>query len=306
MASASPSSSRSRAHAAGSGSAVNDGIEEDELGTDPRPQTPTLASSRHLMSLPTSPVTPHSSLPSTSSSSSSHQSPQHQRQQQQLASLNLPMNLQAPEMYNLPFLDLHYYEHGGGAAGLGGSSIGSVLHAGGLVGTDGTAGLGFGGSGMSDAMGSGGQTFMQAQALDLAATSTVRYKPPSETVSVSSIFGEYLANKSQQTQQQQSPPPPPPQPQQQQQQYESPQRLHHLQQQQHRGYAGSQAQPVSPTIRQHQGGIFKTPAPPVQPSGLGRSQSHHRGLSAINPQDIMMRSADGNKRKRMSWDGRQV
>jgi hypothetical protein len=46
---------------------------------------------------------------------------------------------------------------------------------------------------MNDAMGSGGQTFMQAQALDLAATSTLRYKPPSETISVSSIFGEYLA-----------------------------------------------------------------------------------------------------------------
>jgi hypothetical protein len=145
-----------------------------------------------------------------------------------LASLNLPMNLQTSDMYNLPCI-----------------------------------------------------------AMDLAAISTLRYKPPSETVSVSSIFGEYLANKSQQTQQQ-SPPPPPPQ-----QQYESPQRHHHLQQQ-HRGYGGSPTQP---------GGIFRTPAPPVQPSGLGRSQNHHRGLSAINPQDIMMRSADGNKRKRKSWDG---
>ncbi|KAH0579531.1 hypothetical protein H2248_002385 [Termitomyces sp. 'cryptogamus'] len=36
-------------------------------------------------------------------------------------------------------------------------------------------------------------------------------------------------------------------------------------------------------------------------SGLGRSQSHHRGQSAVCPQDLVLRN--DNKRKRASWDG---
>ena len=36
--------------------------------------------------------------------------------------------------------------------------------------------------------------------------------------------------------------------------------------------------------------------------GLGRSMSHHRGQSAVCPQDLMLRH-DNNKRKRASWDG---
>ncbi|KAG5652715.1 hypothetical protein H0H81_003966 [Sphagnurus paluster] len=36
-------------------------------------------------------------------------------------------------------------------------------------------------------------------------------------------------------------------------------------------------------------------------SGLTRSQSHHRGQSAVCPQDLVLRS--DNKRKRASWDG---
>ena len=39
-------------------------------------------------------------------------------------------------------------------------------------------------------------------------------------------------------------------------------------------------------------------APPKQ---QGRSMSHHRGQSAVCPQDLMLRN--DNKRKRASWDG---
>ncbi|KAG7085962.1 hypothetical protein E1B28_003487 [Marasmius oreades] len=50
------------------------------------------------------------------------------------------------------------------------------------------------------------------------------------------------------------------------------------------------------------------PAPPASPSTMsppsGRMflSSHHRGQSAVCPQDLMLRS-DNNKRKRASWDG---
>ena len=37
-------------------------------------------------------------------------------------------------------------------------------------------------------------------------------------------------------------------------------------------------------------------------SGFGRSMSHHRGQSAVCPQDLELRN-DNNKRKRASWDG---
>ena len=37
-------------------------------------------------------------------------------------------------------------------------------------------------------------------------------------------------------------------------------------------------------------------------NSLGRSMSHHRGLSAVCPQDLVLRN-DNNKRKRASWDG---
>ena len=37
-------------------------------------------------------------------------------------------------------------------------------------------------------------------------------------------------------------------------------------------------------------------------NSMGRSMSHHRGLSAVCPQDLVLRH-DNNKRKRASWDG---
>ena len=40
----------------------------------------------------------------------------------------------------------------------------------------------------------------------------------------------------------------------------------------------------------------------VTNNSLGRSMSHHRGLSAVCPQDLVLRH-DNNKRKRASWDG---
>ena len=40
----------------------------------------------------------------------------------------------------------------------------------------------------------------------------------------------------------------------------------------------------------------------VTNNALGRSMSHHRGLSAVCPQDLVLRH-DNNKRKRASWDG---
>ncbi|TEB05126.1 hypothetical protein FA13DRAFT_1807460 [Coprinellus micaceus] len=56
--------------------------------------------------------------------------------------------------------------------------------------------------------------------------------------------------------------------------------------------------------------IFKQNVNGIQ--GLGRSHSHHRGQSAqvsVNPQELMMGEHDGvaaSRRKRASWDGRQV
>ncbi|KAG6835608.1 hypothetical protein H0H93_016565 [Arthromyces matolae] len=50
------------------------------------------------------------------------------------------------------------------------------------------------------------------------------------------------------------------------------------------------------------GGGVLPGAPSVGSSGLSRSHSHHRGQSAVCPQDLMLRN-DNNKRKRASWDG---
>ena len=41
------------------------------------------------------------------------------------------------------------------------------------------------------------------------------------------------------------------------------------------------------------------------PSTVGRSMSHHRGQSAVCPQDLVLRN-ENNKRKRASWDGGAV
>ncbi|KAL0569872.1 hypothetical protein V5O48_012091 [Marasmius crinis-equi] len=47
------------------------------------------------------------------------------------------------------------------------------------------------------------------------------------------------------------------------------------------------------------------PAPTMSPSGRMLSSNHHRGQSAVCPQDLMIRS-DTNKRKRASWDGAHI
>ncbi|KAJ8075732.1 hypothetical protein PM082_021362 [Marasmius tenuissimus] len=47
------------------------------------------------------------------------------------------------------------------------------------------------------------------------------------------------------------------------------------------------------------------PAPTISPAGRILSSNHHRGQSAVCPQDLMIRS-EGNKRKRASWDGAHI
>ncbi|ESK91491.1 meiotically up-regulated 152 protein [Moniliophthora roreri MCA 2997] len=54
-------------------------------------------------------------------------------------------------------------------------------------------------------------------------------------------------------------------------------------------------------------GMASAPPPPPQISSPGRimpAHGHHRGQSAVNPQDLMLRS--DNKRKRASWDGAHI
>jgi hypothetical protein len=55
---------------------------------------------------------------------------------------------------------------------------------------------------------------------------------------------------------------------------------------------------LSPTQSQMQ---VPTQAPPTPPTA-SRHTFHHRGQSAVSPQDLMLRS-DDTRRKRMSWDG---
>ena len=128
------------------------------------------------------------------------------------------------DLYDLPFLDLHYYGGSMGNNSLNGNSntLGSFS--------------GLTAAGMDNA------GDRQGQALDLAQSAVSK---PRQHVS--------------------DPPPPPP--------------------------------PLS----------SKDSAVPVQTTGQcapkqqGRSMSHHRGQSAVCPQDLMLRN--DNKRKRASWDG---
>ncbi|KAI0053499.1 hypothetical protein FA95DRAFT_1481607 [Auriscalpium vulgare] len=51
--------------------------------------------------------------------------------------------------------------------------------------------------------------------------------------------------------------------------------------------------------------VFRAPAGAVGPAGplVGRERMHHRGMSAVSPQDLLLRKGGDNKRKRASWDG---
>ncbi|KAI0321150.1 hypothetical protein OF83DRAFT_1161950 [Amylostereum chailletii] len=71
---------------------------------------------------------------------------------------------------------------------------------------------------------------------------------------------------------------------------------------------------VSPAALQHVPPVKPTlsspPVPPVVGTGqgagkvgAGRERLHHRGQSAVSPQDLLMRKGGDNKRKRASWDG---
>ena len=126
------------------------------------------------------------------------------------------------DLYDLPFLDLHYY---GGSMGNnainGNNTLGSFS---GLT----AAGMDIAGD-------------RQGQALDLAQSAVSK---PRQHVS--------------------DPPPPPP------------------------PMSKDSAVPVQTTSQ-------------CAPKQQGRSMSHHRGQSAVCPQDLMLRN--DNKRKRASWDG---
>ncbi|KAH6890844.1 hypothetical protein BKA70DRAFT_1389789 [Coprinopsis sp. MPI-PUGE-AT-0042] len=283
----------------------NDDDEDDQDGeSDNRPQTPTLAS-RHLLSPSLSSRHLHAASPmatslssSSSSSASSHNSSSSSSSLSSALSLddswrtaflspNAPPSATsnaslAADIYNLPFLDLHYY--GSGNGGMMGLHPGAML--------------------------SGGDDLsfidMQAQALDLARSASV-------TTPSTAVFGSFTGMKvppSQQQQQQQhliafgghgspthlsSPVSPLHGPSMGQSMGQQQQHSHHLQQHQ---------QPSPWSLSATANGLGSGKAT------LGRSQSHHRGQSqhvsaTVNPADLggPMSGVEGVRKKRLSWDG---
>jgi len=244
---------------------LDDDEDDEQSESDPRPTTPTLAS-RHLLAVP-SPASITPSLSSSSSSSHSH-SISHSQQHSPVtddpwktfsiygAGATPSQTSGSSDMYNLPFLDLHYYGHGGmGAGGMNG-----MLHHLPGAGEE----LGF--------MDAAGQ-MQQAHALDLAAAGGLR-NAGLKSIDASS-FGNFLGSGNTNAKPQV--------------------------QVQGQGQGHGQGQVGMGHMRQQ-----SAMGPPPPTGMLGRSQSHHRGQSAVvNPQELMMGS-DNNKRKRASWDGRPV
>ncbi|TFK26914.1 hypothetical protein FA15DRAFT_702333 [Coprinopsis marcescibilis] len=265
--------------------------EDDQDGSDLRPQTPTLAS-RHLLSVHA--VATPLSL-SNSSSSSSSQSPavpvsmeDSWRSSFLSGSVGSTSNASlAAEIYNLPFLDLHYYGTSSGGGG-------TLMNAG--------------------AMMSGAEEFgmvdtnpqMQAQALDLARS----YTNNSSSGTFFTNFGTVKQHPPPQQQQQQHPSSgvvrptvvqqPPRQPQ-------SPEQNRNVcSANLIRAFGGRS---MEGGIHGQQQVLGSRNAPvstmPYSKNSLGRSQSHHRGQSAnVLMQDVAMNG--DNRRKRASWDGMQV
>jgi hypothetical protein len=204
------------------------------------------------------------------------------------SALNAGMQNNPSDLYNLPpFLDLHYFG-AGSAAGMGNMHNGGIHPSlvGGNAGSSNGDELAYGNvdGSFGGAFGTTGN--LHAQALDLAATNFWSGK--------AGLYSQYGSGQVHQASTTPTPggwlthglPQQQPHP-------------HHLvqQQQQHQ-----QEMANSSIFKQNVNGI----------QGLGRSHSHHRGQSAqvsVNPQELMMGEHDGvaaSRRKRASWDGRQV
>ena len=194
------------------------------------------------------------------------------------------------DFYNLPFLDLHYYGHthnsGTSMSSLGGHTptMGSRMD------------LSHGG------MGTAAEIARQGQALDLA-QSAVLASSTSTSAMLGLKHGSGLEGRLRQPSQHQSAlatntklaqrvPPPTLAP-----ASTSPSRS---------------SSPPSPRTTPQPGpslilapngmGTIRQSHVTNHNNSLGRSMSHHRGLSAVCPQDLVLRH-ENNKRKRASWDG---
>lgn len=185
------------------------------------------------------------------------------------------------DFYNLPFLDLHYYGHPHGS----GTSM-SLL--GGHTPTMGSGmDLSHGG------MGTAAEMARQGQALDLAQSAVLGSKHGSGHSRQPSQHQPVLTTNTKLAQR-------------------APLNLPTLP-------LASSTSPHSPTPSPPPSPRTPQPGPSLvlAPNGmgtirqshvnnhnnpLGRSMSHHRGLSAVCPQDLVLRH-DNNKRKRASWDG---
>ena len=67
-------------------------------------------------------------------------------------------------------------------------------------------------------------------------------------------------------------------------------------------YASSRVTGVMPSLTQ-QMSLVSHSAASTPPVASRMSPMHHRGLSAVSPQDLLLRKGNDNKRKRSSWDG---
>ncbi|KAF6745614.1 hypothetical protein DFP72DRAFT_1035605 [Ephemerocybe angulata] len=281
-----------------SGTAVEDDADDDddEEGDDERPQTPTLASSRQMLS----PVGMAPSLSSSSTASSSSVASNSSVASRADDGWRAPpfgqgglnstfssssssgmggastssMNLNA-ELYNLPFwiciimgVGMRGWgcSRGWGEFGFGGMEA-EAAQALDLARTVGPGRLGHGGGGGGD--GGFGAAYKGLFGHHGLQQQQIQHVQPG-TTPTGGFMQEAFGGQ-------------------------------HRQQQQQQGQ-GQQGQQM------HGGmGMFK-------PNGMGRSQSHHRGQSAVvggvtvDPRDLVvgMGMGEGNKRKRASWDGRQV
>ena len=192
------------------------------------------------------------------------------------------------DFYNLPFLDLHYYGHPHGS----GTSM-SLL--GGHTPTMGSGmDLSSGGMGTAAEMARQGQALDLAQSAVLASTSASKHgsgllRQPSQhqpMLTTNTKLAQrappntvtpLLPSASLNSPHSRTPSPPLPSP--------------------------RTPQPGNSLVLAPNGmGTIRQSHVTNHNNSLGRSMSHHRGLSAVCPQDLVLRH-DNNKRKRASWDG---
>ena len=67
-------------------------------------------------------------------------------------------------------------------------------------------------------------------------------------------------------------------------------------------YASSRTVGIMPSLTQ-QMSLVSHSAASTPPAASRMIPMHHRGLSAVSPQDLLLRKGNDNKRKRSSWDG---